>query len=411
MTGEQIEKNERIKRFLSVLLGFAVVSAVFFFEKRMNAQNTTALALSYQYGLIPRGLVGTLLYVLKEFLGISLYSYRRVMCFTALVTICYYGILFAFYAICLKKTKEEHIKLSETVIAFVSIFMFTEFLTWNNFGRLDEYLMMITLLCLILLIWERGEWLLIPLCCIAGLVHVGFVFTNVGVILVLLLWKIFQKEGRERKKYIVLFAGCFLCVSVLFLYFEIFRQPLGMSEYEEIVALARSISEDGASISDSLLDSEILGLDVFEDEWVWHTKNYVETPIFLILFSPYLYIGIRFFKQLIGNAGNRKEKWKYIIVLLGAGTIVPELILKVDYGRWMFCIVAYYCLTIVALIALGDSYLTEQLKNTGRWLKEKCSFYWVLLIYPIIFVPFRDVYISDVTTRIMDFVAPILHIW
>ena len=131
----------------------------------------------------------------------------------------------------------------------------------------------------------------------------------------------------------------------------------------------------------------------------------------MILFSPYLYIGIRFFKQLIGNAGNRKEKWKYIIVLLGAGTIVPDLILKVDYGRWMFCIVAYYCLTIVALIALGDSYLTEQLKNTGRWLKEKCSFYWVLLIYPIIFVPFRDVYISDVTTRIMDFVAPILHIW
>lgn len=408
---QQMTKEKRIKEFLLILLAFAVVSAVFFFEKRMNAQNTTAMALSYQYGLIPRGLVGTLLYLLKEFFGISLYSYRRILCFTALVTVCYYGILFAFYALCLRKTKEEHMKLSECVIVFLSIFMFTEFLTWNNFGRLDEYLMMITLLCLILLVWEKGEWLLIPLCAAAGLVHVGFVFTNVGVILVILLWKIFQREGRERKKYMILFAGCFLCVSILFLYFEMFRQPLGRNEYEEIVALARSVSEDGVSISDSLLDSEILGLDVFEDEWVWHTKNYVETPIFLLLFSPYLFIAVRFFRNLIKNAQNAADRWNYLIVLLGAGTIVPELILKVDYGRWMFCIIAYYCLVVLALIALGDSYLIGQLKHTGRWLKEKCSFYWVLLIYPIIFVPFRDVYISDVTTRIMDFVAPILHIW
>lgn len=408
---EQVTETKRRRQFLIMLAGFAAVAVVFFFEKRMNAQNTTAMALSYQYGIIPRGLVGTIFYVLNEFLGISLYSYRRVMYFTALVTACYYLVLFGLYALCLKKMKKNDRKLVETVIIFLSIFMFTEFLTWNNFGRLDEYLMIITLCCLILLIREQCEWLLIPLCCIAGLVHVGFVFTNVGVILVILLWKVFQKEGRERKKYIMLFAGCFLSVSILFLYFEIFKRPLGMDEYEEIVKLARSLSEDGKSISDSLLDSEILRLDVFEDEWVWHTKNYVETPIFLLLFSPYIYLGFRFFKDLIKNAANTKEKGKYAIVLLGAGTIVPELILKVDYGRWMFCIIAYYCLTILALLVLGDTYLAEQLKNSGRRLRKKCPFYWVLLIYPIFFVPFRDVYISDVTTRIMNFIAPLLHIW
>lgn len=394
-----------------MLAAFAAVSIVFFFEHRMNAQNTTALAISYQYGIVPRGFVGTILYVIEEFLGISLYSYRRVFYFSALVTAVYFVILFGFYALCLKKTKEEHLKLVETLLVFLSIFMFPEFLTWNNFGRLDEYLMIVTLLCLLLLVWEKGEFLLIPLCCIAGLIHVGFVFTNVGVILVAILWKAFERTGRERKKYILLFLGCFLSVSALFLYFEIFRHPLGMTEYENIVGLAKSISEDGQSISDSLLDSEILGLDVFEDEWVWHTKNYVETPIFIILFSPYLMIAFHFFKTLIKSARTKIEKLKYVMILLGAGTIVPELILKVDYGRWMFCIVAYYCLILLVLSVLGDKLVIQNLRETSGWLRTRFSFYWVLLIYPIFFVPFRDVYISDVTTRIMDFIAPILHIW
>lgn len=394
-----------------MLAAFAAVSIVFFFEHRMNAQNTTALAVSYRYGIVPRGFVGTVIYGIEKFLGISLYSYRRVYYFSALVTAFYFVVLFTFYILCLKKTKDERLKITETMILFVSVFMFPEFLTWNNFGRLDEYLMIITLLCLILLVLEKWEFLLIPFCCVAGLIHVGFVFTNVGVILVAILWKAFQQEGRARKKYILLFLGCFLSVSVLFLYFEIFRQPLGMAEYEEIVALARSLSEDGMSISDSLLNSEILGLSVFEDEWVWHIKNYVETPIFVILFIPYIYLAYRFFKNLIGRAETGIEKCKYIMVLIGAGTIVPELVLKVDYGRWMFCIITYYCLILLVLTVLGDQKIIAQLRETGQWLKKKTPFYWLLLIYPVFFVPFRDVYISDVTTRIMDFVAPILHIW
>lgn len=412
MVGEnRMEKEKRIRRFLVMLAAFAAVSVVFYFERRMNAQNTTALAISYQYGIVPRGFVGTILYMIKEFLGISFYSYKRACYFSALVTAVYFAVLFVFYRLCLKKAKEEHMRIVETILIFLSIFMFSEFLTWNNFGRLDEYLMIITLLCLILLVWEKAEFLVVLLCCIAGLIHVGFVFTNVGVILVAILWKAFERTDRERRKYILLFFCCFLSVSALFLYFEIVRHPLGMKEYESIVELAKSISEDGNSISDSLLDSEILRLDVFEDEWVWHTKNYVETPVFLVLWSPYLLIAFHFFKTLIRGAREKCEKLKYGVVLIGAGTIVPELILKVDYGRWMFCIVAYYCLILLVLTVLGDSMVIQCLRETKEWVAKKVPFWWVLLIYPIFFVPFRDVYISDVTTRIMDFIAPILHIW
>jgi len=402
-------KETRIRNFILMLIGFAFLAACFFFEGRLNAQTTTAYALSYEFGLIPRGFVGTVIYLIKSILGIDLYTYHRVYLFTGLVTAVYYVILFLFYYICLKRVKETNVRLAETLILFLSIFMFTEFLTWNNFGRLDEYLMIITLISLILIISEKWEFMLVPLCIVAGLIHIGFVFTNINVILIALIWKIFQKDERERKKYIIIFLLCFLSVSILFIYFELIQQPLSMEAYDTMVALAKSISEDGAGISDSLLDSEILKKDVFEDEWIWHRVNYVETPIFIVLFSPYIYIFVCFFKGLINRVEDKIQKFKYIFILIGAATIIPSLLLKVDYGRWMFCIITYYCFIVLTLIVLGDENIIKQCDITLSWLKRKIPCYWLLMVYPLVFMPFRDVFISDVTTNIMNFLIEILR--
>lgn len=406
----EISKNKRIRVFMSMLLVFAFISCIYFFEHEMNPQNTTALAMSYKYGFIPRGFIGSILQGIKLVLGIDLFTYHRVYLFTGLVTAIYFVILFVLYYICLKKIPEMHFKLTEVLILFMSIFMFPEFLSWNNFGRLDEYLMMVELLCVILLLLEEWEYLLIPMCCILGLIHVGCVFTNVNVILVLLLWKVFEKTGQARKKYVFLFAACLTCVSVLFLYFQIFQDAFDINVYHEIVALAQSISKDGHSISDSLLDSEILKLDVFQDEWIWHRVNYMEFPIFFVLFSPYLYIAVKFFKELLNKAETKLEKWKYILVCIGAGTIIPSLLLKVDYGRWMFCIIVYYCLIVLSLCILGDKKLISQCYDTIGWLKEKIPCYQLLLVYPLLFMPFRDVAISDITLDIMKKIAQMLGI-
>lgn len=406
----EITKKKRIGHFMLILLVFAAVSCIYYFEHEMNAQNTTALAMSYKYGFIPRGFVGSILQGIKVVLGIDMFTYHRVYLFTGLVTAVYFVVLFALYYICLIKTPEKHLKITEMIIMFTSIFMFPEFLSWNNFGRLDEYLMIVELLCIILLVLEKWEYLLIPLCAILGLIHVGSVFTNVNVILILLIWKAFEKTGRDRKKYLFIFSACFICVSVLFLYFQVFQNAFDISVYNEIVTLAQSISKDGQSISDSLLDSEILKLDVFQDEWIWHKVNYMEFPIFLVLFSPYLYIAVKFFKELLGKTETKLEKWKYLFVCIGVGTIVPSLILKVDYGRWMFCIITYYCFIVLALCVLGDKKLIEQCYDTIAWIKKKNPCYGILLVYPLLFMPFRDVAISDITLEIMMKIANVLGI-
>lgn len=407
------EKTVKIKKFLVVLFLLMLLMAIYFFENGMNEQNTTALALSYQYGFIPRGLIGTIVALLEK-VGLFHYTYHSAMLLSAAATILCYGVLFIVYYFSLKRCDEKYLSIMQCGIIFISLFLFSEYMTVNNFGRLDEYLMIITLICFFLLVTEKADYLIIPLCMLGTMIHAGFVFTNIAVILVLLLWKIFTYQGKKQKKYICIFTLTFLAVSVLFLYFEFLRQPVSTLDYQQVIDKANALAQNGAIQKDaySLLKSELLKEDVFNDEWIWHTKNYAETPIFLLLFFPYILIGISFFRNLIRDAEEKIMKMKYMIIAGGIATIIPELILKVDYGRWFFCIIMYYCLVLLALVVLGDQRVMYQMDKTIQMIQNKVPFAWILLFYPLLFVPFRDVYISDVTTWIMDNIeAPILGLW
>lgn len=84
-------------------------------------------------------------------------------------------------------------------------------------------------------------------------IHQGFVFTNANLILVPLFYKIMTEEGKRRKKYILLFAGFFLTISALFLYFEFFSHGNGASIYKEVVAAAKALSENGKGYNKSVI--------------------------------------------------------------------------------------------------------------------------------------------------------------
>ena len=87
-----------------------------------------------------------------------------------------------------------------------------------------------------------------------------------------------------------------------------------------------------------LVQHEILGQGVWMDEWRYHVANFVDVPIFTVLFIPYLIIGISFLKNLVKNANKGADKWVYLAVALGSLTVVVEMLLKVDFGRYVFAV-------------------------------------------------------------------------
>ena len=380
-------------KFLAALAVFALFYMLRYFEHVISQYNTTLFALSYKYGFISRGMVGTIWLGLDALLPINLMTYEAVYWFTVVMTLVYFLMFFAFYKVVLERIEESKVRNIRYMIVFLSIFVFPEFLGDEMFGRLDLYLFILTMICVILLVKEKGEWWILPICLFCVCIHQGFVFTNINILLVLLFYKIMTCEGKKQKKYIGIFVTTLIGVSVLFLYFELFSHSQGTEIYKEIVTLAKSLSEDGKSYNESIINHEILGKDVFEDEILMHQDNYHEFPVALLLWSPYILMGCGFlWKMIHGEKG--KAFWAYLAVIAGGITIVPEMILKVDYGRYFFLLFFYYILAIMCLYVLGDKKVGCLILDLKSWLKDNIPVPYVVLAYPMFLMPFFDVLIS-----------------
>ena len=397
--------------FFFALICFSAVLFLCYYNKDVNAINGTMLAFSYKYGFISRGLIGTIYQLLDRVLAADMMNYAAMRRYTQVITGIYYLILFIFYGFCLRKCENESQRKTKYLIVFFTVFAIPMFCAFENFGRLDIYMVMLSLLGAILIIQEKFEFLLVPISAIGVMVHQGYVFMFLNVILILLIYKTLTYHGKKRIKYGVLFLACFGVASGLFLWFEFFSHMNGENIYAEIVARAESICKDGY-IHGDVIDHEILGIDLADREWEYHLQNFVELPIFIMFMSPFLVYAVKFFVRLIKNTDNIEDKIKYVFVSIGALTIVPNFILKVDYGRWMFAIVCYYFVVILALLAMKDKHVERELFAVVNGMKEKYLCASISIGYLVLFQPFLAVPICELTVTIARRLNELLlHLW
>ena len=158
-----------------------------------------------------------------------------------------------------------------------------------------------------------------------------------------------------------------------------------------------------------VLRAEVLGENLFKEEWSrYHIGNIIELVFFLILFLPFLIIQGKVIYRLIKTADNKLNKWQYIIFAIGAATTLPLFILKVDFGRWILSVIVYYCLVMIALIAMNDKGARRVWAEEIDYIRSKTSYGKLLLVYAMLFVPLLDVNICNVTGKMLDVVERII---
>lgn len=404
-------KERKMTSFLITWILFLIVLWWKFYQEEVEIINTTSLAFTYEYGFISRGLMGTIFLFVDKLLPMDMMNYEGVMAFTLVTTFMYFALLLGFFMICLMKCTKDISERTKYMILFFTMFAISMFITKYNFGRYDMYCLMLSLIAAILLIYEKAEWLVIPLSALSIMIHQGNVFYLLNIILILLLYKAFSYEDKKRQKYIVLFVGSFVVSSALFLYFEFFSRTNGALHFDRITEVAKSLRFDG-DIHEDIIDHEVLGIDLADRELVYRYKNFLEFPVFCLFSSPYLVMAFCFFKNLIKKAETIIDKWKYFFVSVGAATMIPALIMKCDFGRWVFMMMAYYFVVILALVAMRDSLVEEELHAVADRIKKMGPAGLVLLIYPAFFLPFKDVVISQLSYNVADILnAEIFHLW
>ena len=100
-----------------------------------------------------------------------------------------------------------------------------------------------------------------------------------------------------------------------------------------------------------------------------------------------------------------------MIIIVGSVTILPDMILKVDYGRWVFAIISYYMVVLLALHAMKDNVVEEQGQYTLERLKSRYSYAGILLVYPLLFQPLMHISICPLTERIVNIINVHFNIW
>ena len=392
---QQETKQREIRKFMIML---SVVNLALFAvtcRGMVRSYNTTMLALSYEYGFTSRSLLGTLYHLLDAVLPLDLIDYRAVVATAYVATILF--ILFVEYFLyrCLKRCEGEMLKYGEYLALILSLCLVSTFSFPYNFFRVDIFMILVSLLGVLCLVKERAQWLVVPLSALGVMFHQGYVFMYFNLILVLLFYRAlswWKEDRRKARRYGLLFLLSFLVGSALFLWFEFFSRSNGAAFFDTIKSEAEKLSYDGIYHS-TLLYHEVLGIDLASTEEEFSRVNAVQILMCGIVCLPMLVFAVRFFAGLIKKAKGASEKWKYLAVALGAATILPDFLLKIDYGRWMAAVVVYYVGIVLALLAMKDPIMETQVRESGERLIQRPGIaLWIMVV--ILLLPFLDVNID-----------------
>jgi len=404
-----------LKKKKAWLLGFLAVIEILLFLRDyggyVNSYNSSIFALSYKYGFISRGLSGTIFRLVNKVLPFDIMSYNGVLRYSQVVTALFMILVWLFCFYIIYKSNENNYRHIQIVSVLLVVFSIPFFSNSFNFGRVDIYLVATAVLCVLILLWRKMEWLIVPLSCFAVMFHQAYVFMFFNVTLVILIYRFIESDKKGRVKYLVLFVLSFVGASALFLYLNFFAHTSDTSIYNNVVEDAITLSKEDEGYHKALLQHEVLGIDPTTSEWEHHLKNFVEFPIYALIMLPYILLVIRVFANTVKEASHKIDKFKYVVLAIGILTIVPNLILKVDYGRWMFSIIVYYILIFTFLIATGDKHFTLALNGEIDRIKTK-PFVLIFYVLPLMVTPMWDVNICMVSAHLAgDLNSNLLHLW
>lgn len=389
MKEKLIKANYNIRQFIMMLAFVDLATFVTNYRGWVRSYNTTMLALSYEYGFTSRSLLGTIYHILDAVIPVDMMQYQNALVFANVITVLFIVFLLYFsYHVLKKSDKAQEVvtKAQQYILLTFHIAMVATFTYAYNFLRVDFCMVWMMLLGFMSLMNEKTEWLSLLFAALGIMFHQGFVLMYFNVILVI---QFYYMMTRKNKKNTILFFLTFLIGSGMFLWFELFSRTNGNDIFETVLQDATNVSYQGIYHT-TLLYHEVLGIDVSGAETDFVYMNHVQLVLYLLILLPAIVVLARAFVRIIKKADDLFAKLKYLAVAVGSLTILPDMLLKVDYGRWILAVVTYYLLIILAMLVLRDPLVTEETEVVVDGIKQHPA--WLIYFTLVVLtVPYMDV--------------------
>lgn len=389
MKEKLVKANYNIRQFIMMLAFVDLATFITNYRGWVRSYNTTMLALSYEYGFTSRSLLGTIYHILDAVIPVDMMQYQNALVFANVITVLFIVFLLYFsYHVLKKSDKAQEVvtKAQQYILLTFHIAMVATFTYAYNFLRVDFCMVWMMLLGFMTLMNEKTEWLSLLFAALGIMFHQGFVLMYFNVILVI---QFYYMMTRKSKKNSILFFLTFLIGSGMFLWFELFSRTNGNDIFETVLRDATNVSYQGIYHT-TLLYHEVLGIDVSGAETDFVYMNHVQIVLYLLILLPAIVVLARAFVRIIKRADNLFAKLKYLAVAVGSLTILPDMLLKVDYGRWILAVVTYYLLIILAMLVLRDPLVTEETEVVVDGIKQHPA--WLIYFTLVVLtVPYMDV--------------------
>lgn len=338
--------------------------------------------INYSYGFGSRLLIGSLINMLAGDFVTKRFAYNFVL--AALCTIC---ILMAFVIGRVYRKMPD--KQSKAAVLFLAAFYLMspaspEYLwTWENMGRLDTYLLLLSLVAVIVFFTAKNvivKYALFAMIgCLCVLIHQAYVFLFFPVMLVMIIeeiWKSGFKRGRIAGGVIVS-----LIIGGLFLVMQ-FCSGIYYDDLDALMAELRAHAD--FLVDEGPMEAEYFWtiLENFTRNMVPEIPHHLKYGFMLVcmlcpLWGTYLWIWFR----AIRNSGSKNEKIKYVLMLMTNLAYIPVFAMMNDWGRWFAALFTVGMLDIFVLAWNHDERIVKSLYALGGQIIKNPMLYILLILY------------------------------
>ena len=337
----------KYQNFFKILIYFSVLIIIinfFYFVKEQSLNQYSDWLINYQGGFVRRGLIGEIFFQLHKI------SLVRLDIIVFLFVSFFY---FIFYKNFLNLVEKLNFNFINLLIIFSPFSFIYPVMEEKASGRKDIiYLFFLTYLCLYLKKFKFNyqKYLIIFLIAITILSHTGFIFLVPFYITVFFLLNKNQKIKILLKElFIISFVTTLICLYI-FLNKNIDDEGVKLI-CESVSRYVRSDCANSGYIS-TLSWSLEYNLKLKNDLWMTENYNLFYSMVFLIFFSPLLYVfNFSYFEKF------QKLKILYPALILIFLTL-PLYYLGVDYGRYMH--LTYLSLAIIYFFSLKEKLIISK---------------------------------------------------
>jgi hypothetical protein len=384
-------------------LVFALLIIIFLLQfalngsTRLDAFNMTLMCFSYDFGFISRGLIGSVIKLIAVISGNKL-TLGFIYAFSLAALVLWAGLLISLFVLIVKKTETTKAKgcVLMLILAFSLGFGFSTYI--RDLGRLDIYLMQLTVIACILIINNKALFLLLPLSLTALLIHQGFIFLYFNLILALLLYRSAILKVSSKRYLLIIIAAVILC-SAFFIYLQFFsRAGEGLT--------LKQIEDYAAGLTGPMyVRTDIIRQELFKEEVSFTGGSLSEASVALLLLSPWLVFFISIWRKSVSIITDRRTKLLYLLLPMGALTLLPLYVMEVDRGRWTYALFFYELILPLALIGMGDKIIESAFCKTVAKLTARPGLSIFVFTYVFVLGPFNIVEINGLSSWLIGLFA------